>query len=41
MAGFPNHDLAATTRDNMARAGGAGNKFGTLGADDMDDSINN
>ena len=41
MADFKNHDLAATTRGDMARAGGAGNKFGALVADDMDDSMNN
>ena len=38
MADFKNHDLAATTRPSGS---GAGNKFGALVADDMDDSMNN
>ena len=41
MGNFKNYDLAATTRDNMARAGAVGGKFGALAADDLEDSANN
>jgi len=41
MVNFKNYDLAATTRDNMARTGATGNKFGALAADDLEGSANN